>query len=109
HRLLEAGAEIGHVLVAERRARRRRVPERRLKPGEREMRFASAEHRAGQGNGGAPAGGASLDFRAARIAKAEQLGRLVERFAQRIVERGAEPLVTADLLDDKSLRMAAGH
>ncbi len=50
HRLLEAGAEIGDVLLAERRARLHRVPERGLEPGEREMRLGPSEHRPGQGD-----------------------------------------------------------
>ena len=50
---------------------------------------------------------ASLDRRAAGIAEAEQLRGLVEGLAKRIVERRAEPLVVADVLDDEKLRVAA--
>ena len=42
-RLLEARAEIGDVLLAQRRARQRLVPERGLEAGQREMRLARGQ------------------------------------------------------------------
>ena len=57
---------------------------------------------------GLPARGHALDLGAAGITEAQQLGRLVEGLAQRVVERGAEPLVAADVLDHQELGMPAG-
>ena len=108
NRLLEARGKIGDVLIAERRAGLRLVAERGLEAGEREMRLGAPEHRPRQRNGRAPTRSMALDLGAAGIGKAEQLGRLVEGFAQRIVERRAEPLIGTDILDDDGLGMAAG-
>ena len=49
---------------------------------------------------------ASLDLGSSGIGQAQEFGRLVEGFAERIVERRAEPLVLADALDDEKLRMS---
>src|SRR6185312_6010267 len=52
---------------------------------------------------------AALYRRAARIGKAEEFCRLVESFSDRIVPRGADPRITADILDKDELGMSAGH
>ena len=51
--------------------------------------------------------GPLLHGRAARIGQAEELRRLVEGLAQRIVEGGPVAAVTADLRDAKRLGVAA--
>src|SRR5512144_1061995 len=71
------------------------------------MWLRSPEHRPRQGDGRAPAPGAFLDGRSARIAKAKKLRSLVEGLAQRVVQRRAEAGVGADILDDQKLRVAA--
>ena len=53
--------------------------------------------------------GALLDLRAAGIGQAQQLGGLVERFADGVIERRAEPLVVADAAHGHDLRVAAGR
>jgi hypothetical protein len=50
----------------------------------------------------------TLDGRAAGIAEAEQLRRLVEGLADRVVDGGAEAAIGADALDRDELRMTAG-
>ncbi len=50
----------------------------------------------------------ALDLRSARIAEAQQLRGLVEGFADRIVERRAEPHVFSDIEHGENLRMPAG-
>ena len=90
-----------------RRARQRLVPERGLEAGEREMRLGPAEHRPRQRDGRPPSRAPALHRRAAGIAEAEQLGRLVEGLAERVVERRAEPLIAADILDDEELGVPA--
>ena len=99
-RFLEARAEIGHVLLAERRAGHRFMPESGLEPGEREMRLVSPEHRPRQLDSGPTLRRHAFDLGSAGIAKPEELRRLVERLAEGIVERRAKPLVIANVLDD---------
>jgi hypothetical protein len=48
-----------------------------------------------------------LHHGAARIGQAEQLGRLVEGFADRVVDGGAEPAIFADAVDGNELGMPA--
>ena len=48
-----------------------------------------------------------LDGRTAGHRQAQELGRLIEGFTQRIVDRRREPLVAPDGLDEQKLRMAA--
>ena len=48
-------------------------------------------------------------LRSAGITESEQLGRLVERLARRIVERAAQDLVLADPVDVREQRMTAGN
>ena len=91
----------------QRRARHRLVPERGLEPGQREMRLGASEHRPRQLDRGPAARGVPLNLRPAGIAQAQQLGRLVEGLAERIVERRAEPLVGSNVLDDERLGMSA--
>ena len=49
----------------------------------------------------------ALDRRSAGIAEAQELRAFVEGLADRVVERGAEPLVAADPLDGEQLAVAA--
>ncbi len=51
--------------------------------------------------------GRALDRGAARKAEPEQFRGLVESFAERVVDGGAEPLVAARSLDQQKLRVAA--
>ena len=79
-----------------------------FKPGEREVGLGAAEHRARQDEAlGVAVLCLALDLRAARIAEPEQLRGLVERFADRIVDRGAEPHVLADIEHRDDLGVAA--
>ena len=67
-------------------------PRRRLQPGEREVGGRPAEQRARQREAGRIAlPRRRFDRRAAGIGQAEQLGGLVEGFADRVVHRRAEP------------------
>ena len=50
----------------------------------------------------------ALDLRPARIGEAEQLRGLVEGFADRVVDRGAEPHVFADIEHRDDLGVPAG-
>lgn len=45
----------------------------------------------------------------ARIAEAEELCRLVEGFARRIVDRASKPAIASDALDEQKLTMPAGN
>ena len=73
------------------------------------MRLGPAEHRPRKrkARGIARARGL-LDRRAAGLRQAEQLGGLVEGFAERVVDGGAEADVAADVLDQQQLRVPAG-
>ena len=64
-------------------------------------------HGARQSDGCAAPLGGLLDGWTAGIVEAEQLCRLVEGLAKRIVQGGAEARVLADLLDDEKLRVTA--
>jgi hypothetical protein len=80
-----------------------------FQPGEREVGLGAAEHRARQDEALRLAAlRLALDLRAARVGKAEQLRGLVEGFADRVVDRGAEAHVAADVEHCDDLRMAAG-
>ena len=108
-RLLERGAQIGDVLVGQRRDLFGFQPQRGLQPGEREIGVLAAVHRARQREaGGVAARRFLLDLRAARIAEAEQLRGLVEGLADGVVHGGAEPHVVADAAHGDDLGVAAG-
>ncbi len=112
HRRLEAGGDVGRVL---RRQRSSRVSgddlrHRGLQPGEAEIAARAAQQRAREGEaGGVAPGGQAFQRRAARPAQAEHLGHLVERLAHRVVDRAAEPAVTANAFNRDALAMPAGH
>ena len=101
---LERGAEVGDI--ADRQAARagsHGVPHRRLQSGEREVRIvrgrasaAAAERR------GLPARAACSTAGPPGIGEAEQLRRLVEGLAQRVVDRRRQPAIAPDRLDDRS-------
>ena len=71
------------------------------------MRLRPPEHGTRQSDGCAAALGGLLDRRAAGIVEAEQLRRLVEGLAKRIVQGRAEARVVADVPDDEKLRVSA--
>ena len=71
------------------------------------MRLRSPVHGARQSDRCAAALGGLLDGWAAGIVEAEQLRRLVEGLAKRIVQGRAEARVLADILDDEKLRVPA--
>ena len=109
HRLLERGAQIGDVLVGERRDFFRFQPQRGLQAGEREVGILASVHRPRQREArGVAARRFLLDLRPARIAEPEQLRGLVEGLADGVVLRGAEPHVIADAAHGDDLGMAAG-
>ena len=109
HRLLERGAQIGDVLVAQRRDLFRLDAQRRLQPGQRKIGILTAGHRPRQREAlGIAARRLLLDQRAARIAEAQQLCGLVEGLADRVVDRAAEPQIIADAAHAEDLGVAAG-
>ena len=102
--LLEGGGDIGIAVGIGLLGPHHRA----LEAGEGEMRLGAAQQGARQRHrpGLAPRGEA-LDRRAAGIAEAEDLGGLVEGFAQRIVDRRGEAAVAADAFDLQQLAMPA--
>ena len=109
HRLLERGAQIGDVLVGERRDFFGFQPQRGLQAGQREIRLFTSVHGPRQRKArGVAARRFLLDLRSARIAEAEQLGGLVEGFADGVVLRGADPHIIADAAHGDDLGVAAG-
>ena len=101
-------AEVGDVLVRQRRDLLGLEPHRRLEPGQREIGVAPAAHRPRQEEAAAvAAGGLALDLRPAGIAEAEQLRGLVEGLADGVVARGAEPDIIADAAHRDDLGVAA--
>ncbi len=110
YRLLERSAQIGDVLVAQRRDLLRFEAQRRLQPGQRKIRIVTAGHRPRQGEPlGVAAGGLLLDQRAAGIAEAEELRGLVEGLADRVVDGAAEAQIIADATHGEDLGVAAGR
>ena len=57
---------------------------------------------------GSPLARGALDLRSARIGQAQHLGDLVEGFAHRVVDGGAEPHIIADAEHGDDLGVAAG-
>ena len=69
-----------------------------------------AEQRPGEGEpGGIALAGQALDGGTTRVAEPQHLRDLVEGFAQRIVDRGAEPPIAPYILDDQKLAVTARH
>ena len=109
HRLLERGAQIGHVLVAQRRDPLGLEPQRRLQPRQRKVRLGPALHRPRQRKPRRISPHRFLlHLRAARIAQPQQLRGLVEGLADRVVLGGAEQRVVADPLHRDDLGVPAG-
>ena len=109
-RRLEGGADVGDVPFAERRDRGRRLPHRRLQAGEGKIQPRLALQRAREIEApGVAVQRCLLDVRAAGIGQADQLRRLVERLAERIVDGRAPALVVADAAHQHDLRMPAGN
>src|SRR5690606_31290303 len=98
-------------LVAERSGRKRFDGDTHggLQAGEREVAPRPALHRPreGEARGIARRRGA-LDGGAAGIAETDHLGDLVEGFAGRIIDGGAEAAVASDAFDGEQLTMPAG-
>ncbi len=111
HRHLESGGEVGDALASSQRAPALRPCWRTavFKPLKEKLRLRPALHRARQIQHRARrAARRALDRRAAGIAEAQQLRRLVEGFAGGVVDGGAEPAIAADAFDHQQLAMAAG-
>ena len=80
-----------------------------LRPEKEKSGFCRPSHRAGKIEPHRIAAERRLfDARAAGIGQAEQFGRLVEGFADGVVDRRAEPPIIADAVDRDELAMAAG-
>src|SRR5215217_3421685 len=105
---LKTGSDISHILVGERGQRLGlkthggfEAREGKIEPLFAHKRFWELE----------PLGisllGDALDGRAARMAKGQELGDLVEGFAERVVDGAAPALVVADAADEDELAMAA--
>ena len=95
-------------LSRERRDRGRRLPHRRLQAGERKVEPRLALERTREIEApGIAVQRRLLDVRAARIGQADQLRRLVEGLAQRIVDGRSPALIVADAAHQHDLRMAA--
>ncbi len=110
HSHLEGSAEVGDILVRERDQRSRLMPDSRLQSRERKVWLLAAKHGPRQRE---PAGitlrSRALDSRTAGLTQAEKLRRLVEGFAQRVVDGRPQTLVTANIPDELQLRMPAGN
>src|SRR5690606_14528692 len=84
---LEGGADVGDVLLRHRLDGLRRLPHRGLEAGKGEIEPRLADERAREGEAfGIARLRHALDRRPARIGKTEELCRLVEGFAKRIVD-----------------------
>ena len=80
-----------------------------LSPANEKCGSVAAEQRAGQRHRARVAlARQPLDRRPAGKAEAEDLGGLVERFAERVVDRRREPAIAPDALDPQHLAMPAG-
>src|SRR5690348_7844974 len=108
-RCLERSGEIGPVLrhqSVRTGERRHLLAERGLEPREGEIAAGPALERPRQRKPRAVAGlGRTLDRGPAWKSQAQQLRALVESFARRVVDGGAEPAIAADTLDDEQLAM----
>ena len=80
-----------------------------LQAGEGEVAARAVQQRARQRDAGRAARAPGLQRRAARTGQAEQFRGLVERLADRVVERAAEQAVAPDAFHRDALAMAAGE
>ena len=102
------GAEIGNIVVAQRRDFFRFEAERSLEPRERKVGIGASRHRPWQVKAlTVAARGFLLDERPARITEAEKLGRLVESLADGVIDGAAKPQVIADPANTENLGVAA--
>ena len=106
---LEGRAQVGDVLLAQRDQRLRLMADGGLEAGEGEMRLRPSQHGSRQREALRPRRCKAACSTAGPPGKpeAQQLGGLVEGFAQRVVDGGAEPLVAADIVHDEELGVAA--
>ena len=96
-RRLERGAEVGDVArLSAARSPARPAASRSSGPTARNRRSAGRAAAAAERSARVAVARRRLDRRPAGIGQAEQLGGLVERLADRVVHRRAEPLVVAD-------------
>src|SRR5262249_15782469 len=106
---LEAGTEIGDILVTERRDFFSFQPQRGLEAREREISILAPVHRAGKRKSRCVAAESlPLNLRSAGIAEAQQLCRLVKRLTNGIILRGAKSDVIADPTHGHDLGVAPG-
>ena len=105
---LEAGADIGDIFIRQWRDGRRRLPHRRLQARKGKIRPCLALQRPGEGKAPCISGG-SRRFHGgtAGIGQAEQLGGLVEGFAERIVDGGRPALIVSRPAHQQHLGVAA--
>ena len=104
--LLETGGDIGRAV----RAALHRAQHCAFQARKAEMRLGRSLQRAGQRHrAGIALERQPLDRRAAGIAEAQDLGGLVEGFAQRIVDRGGKAAVLPDAFDGEDLAMPARY
>jgi hypothetical protein len=109
HRRLEAGAEVGHIALGQRRDPLGLDPQGGLEAGEGEIRRPPPEHRPGEGEALGVAGlRHALDLGSAGIAEPQELGRLVEGLADGVVDGAAEANVVAHPAHRHELGMPAG-
>src|SRR5690606_35176343 len=107
--LLERRAEIGYGLIIERGNGLRSNAHGCLETSKGKMRLGPAQHRARQGEAvSTTAKRGLLHGWSTGLRETEQLGRLVDGLAERIIDRGAETHVLTHALDQKELRMPAG-
>ena len=108
---LKRRREIGDVARVERTGRQSvdGMAQGGLEAGERKIATRPPAHRPWQVEARAVAtGSGGFECRAAGIAEFEQLGRLVEGFADGVVDGAAKAVIDADILCDHQLAVAAG-
>ncbi len=106
---LEGGAEVGDVLLREGRGALGGQAHGRLEAGEGEVGAGPVDEWTRQGEACRVAGlRRRFHRRPAGIGEAEELGGLVEGFAERIVDGGTEAAVAADVFYREELAVAAG-
>jgi hypothetical protein len=109
HGALERGTDIRDVVLAHRLDRPRRLAHRRLQPGKGEIEPRLANERPGKIEPLRVSGPChAFDRRPAGIRQAQQLGRLVEGLAERVVDGRTPTLVIVHAAHQDELRMAAG-
>ncbi len=113
HRVLELARDVGPARVVERTAGRLAAHERQrrgLEAAEAHVEVAARKHRPRQRHGAVPSRlREARQRRSAGIRQTEQLGRLVEGLAGRVVLGVAQQPVLPDARDFEQLAVTAGH